>query len=85
MPHYPSTTNQIQAKKLEELHTTITLYLYNQYNIRLSTELNNLVSNMLIVCIEKSYSTKYLAEVACNDAMSPIDYELQLIAEEILN
>jgi hypothetical protein len=84
-PHYPSTTTQIQAKKLDELHTTITHYLNNKYNIQLSTELHNLISNMLIVCTEKSYSTQYIAEVACSDAMSPIDYELRLIAEEILN
>lgn len=84
-PHYPSIRTQIQAKKLDELHTTITYYLNNKYNIQLSTEFNNLVSQMLIVCTENSYPTRYQAEVACSDAMSPVEYELRLIAEEILN
>ena len=84
-PHYPSITTQIQAKDLYELHTTLTHYLDDKYNIRFSTEFNNSVSYMLTVCTKNSYPTKYQAEVACSDAMSPVEYELRLIAEKILN
>ncbi|PSB09626.1 hypothetical protein C7B62_12625 [Pleurocapsa sp. CCALA 161] len=59
--------------------------LNSKYDIQLSTEFNHLVSYMLIVCTKNSYPTKYLAEVACRDAMSPVEYELRLIAEEIAN
>lgn len=84
-PHYPSIPTQIKAKDLYELHTTITHYLNHKYSIQLPNEFNNSVSSMLIVCTKKSYPTIYQAEVACSDAMSPIDYELRLIAEELLN